>query len=146
MRNLRQEAWLPWAAIALLAVLCGVLAVLQYRWIGEIAGAERTRLREALEEHLNTVGRTLNDELSSSANALMAPAGEIDRRGREAAYSAQYLRWRESHERLFRRIAIAVPDGESFHLLMIDSDTGRIASADWPVEWNAMRDRLTQIE
>src|ERR1041384_8241426 len=106
MKNLRHQPWLPWASIALLAVLCGVLAILQYRWIGEIAGAERTRLRDALQAHLNNLSRALNDEVTIAANALVPSADSVDRLGRENAYSAQYVRWRDSRERLFHRIGM----------------------------------------
>jgi signal transduction histidine kinase len=140
MRNLRHPAWLPWAAIGLLTVLCGGLAVLQYQWIGEIAGAERTRLREALQAHLTTLSRALNDELTTAANALMPAADVIEGQGREAAYSAQYLRARDSHDRLFRRIGIAVPSDADVQLLLLDSSAARFAPADWPAEWTGLRE------
>src|SRR3954469_25782390 len=116
MKNLRDSAWLPWASIGLLAVLCGVLAVLQYRWIGEIAGAERTRLRDAVQAHLNTLSRALNDEVTAAANALVPGAGAVQDQGREAAYSAQYLRSRDHPERLSRRIGLPFPAGEDLDL------------------------------
>ena len=143
MKNLRHSAWLPWASIGLLAILCGVLAVLQYRWIGEIAGAERTRLRDALQAHLNNLSRALNDELTAAANALVPGMNAVDEQGREAAFSTQYLRSRDNHERFFRRIGIAVPNAdEDVQLLLLDFNTARYVPAAWPAEWNGMRDRL----
>ena len=116
---------------------------LQYRWIGEIAGAERTRLRDALQAHLNNLSRALNDELTAAANALVPGMNAVDEQGREAAFSAQYLRSRDNRERFFRRIGIAVPNAdEDVQLLLLDFNTARYVPAAWPAEWNGMRDRL----
>src|ERR1044071_3956120 len=120
MKDFRNQAWLPWAAIGVLAGLCGFLAFLQYRWIGDIADAERTRLRGALQVHLGTLSRALNDEFSSAANALIPAPALIDQQGAEAAYSAQYVRWRETHDRLFQRIGIALPANGDLRLFVLD--------------------------
>jgi len=39
MNKIRAKAWLSWAFISLLALLCGVLTVLQNRWISEFSQA-----------------------------------------------------------------------------------------------------------
>jgi len=44
MDKIKARAWLSWAFISLLALLCGVLAVLQNRWISEFSQAEKQRL------------------------------------------------------------------------------------------------------
>src|SRR5215470_2122524 len=106
----RRVAWLAWASISLLAILCGVLAVLQYRWIGEITDAERTRLHEQLQVRLTALSRTFNEEVSSTLASLAPSPEEIEQAGREAAYGAQFQRWRQSHDPLFRHIALAIPD------------------------------------
>ena len=36
-----ERNWWPWLSVGILAALCTVLALLQYRWTGEIANAER---------------------------------------------------------------------------------------------------------
>src|SRR5689334_3575206 len=106
MPSFRRQAWLSWASIALLGVLCTVLAILQYRWIGAITEAERGRLHDELQSRLSALRATFNDELSKSFFALMANAEMVDRDGREAAYSAQYARWRETHDHMFRRMGL----------------------------------------
>ena len=109
MPDFRRQAWLSWASIALLGVLCAILAVLQYRWIGEIAGAERGRLRDELQSRLYAIRATFNDEISKSCYALMPSGEQAEHEGREAAYAGQYLHWKETHDRTFRRMALAVP-------------------------------------
>ena len=48
----RRRTTLSWLIVAGLFVLCGVLGVLQYRWIGEVAVAARDRLRGSLQASL----------------------------------------------------------------------------------------------
>jgi hypothetical protein len=46
MDKIKAGAWLSWVFISLLALLCGVLAVLQNRWISEFSQAETQRLQQ----------------------------------------------------------------------------------------------------
>src|SRR5258706_13410008 len=109
------QARLSWAAVWLLAILCGVLAVLQYRWVGEISQAERQRLKEDLTSRLTLVRRNFNQEIENSAHALVPSSDEIESQGREAAYAAQFPRWDSSHDRLFTYVALALPAAGAKH-------------------------------
>src|SRR5690349_24880705 len=122
MPALRQRAWLSWASVSLLAVLCAVLAVKQYEWIGEITAAERTRLREELQTRLLALSRNLNETVVADCYGLLPTAEELAQ-GRDAAYAVRYLRWRESHGRIFRRIALAVPENGEVHLRSLNLET-----------------------
>lgn len=144
MENFRQRPWLAWASVTLLVILCAVLAVLQYRWIGEITEAERGRLHDALQSRVAALSRSFNEEISKSAHALFPDAEQLEKAGREAAYSAQYLRWKESHERIFQHVALAVPDGDGLQLLNLNLDSAEFSRVDWPSDWSAMRERLIQ--
>jgi signal transduction histidine kinase len=139
----RRNAWLPWASVGLLAALCGVLAVLQYRWIGEISGAERLNLQAALRDRLENLRSDFNEQISNAERALQPASYQVDQLGKEA-YSAQYLRWKQTHEPLFRRIALAVPQGERLALYQLDLETGAFSAAAWPAEWSGMESRLMQ--
>src|SRR2546426_4691254 len=139
-----RRAWLSWASVGLLAAMCGILAILQYRWTGEIAGAERTRLHEELQVRLNTLSRALNQEITGACQALFPSVDDLERLGREGAYSAQYSRWKETHERMFRHLALAVPEQDGISLLILNLDTAQYTRADWPPEWSGMLDRLLQ--
>ena len=144
MENFQQRPWLAWASVTLLAILCAVLALLQYRWIGEITEAERGRLHDALQSRVAEVSHSFNEEISNSAYALVPSPEQLEKAGREAAYSSQYLRWKESHERVFQHVALAVPDGGGIRLLNLNLDTAQFSSIDWPSDWNAMRETLMQ--
>src|SRR5690242_14135551 len=100
------QARLSWLFVGLLAVFCGALVLLQHRWIGEISRAQGDRLRAELAKSLQRLSREFNNEIGNACAALMPPPLEIEQHGRENAYSVQYARWKESHDRLFSRIAL----------------------------------------
>jgi signal transduction histidine kinase len=143
MGTLARRPWHAWASVGLLAILCGVLAVVQYRWVGELAVAERSRLREELQSRLSVLSRNFNEEITRACIALLPDASSIEERGRERAYGEKYLAWRETHDALFRRIGLAVPQEDGgLGLLLMDLSTGQFASAPWPQEWKPMEERL----
>jgi len=123
------KRWSGWASVTLLTVLCAVVAILQYRWIGEISGAERLRLEDELRDELTSVRVAFSDEISAASLALMPDAREIAEQGREAAYTARFERAKESQKRLFRRIALAVPRKGDVDFEELDFASGKFSSA-----------------
>src|SRR5207245_6496579 len=67
----RRQAMLSWLFVGALFVLCGVLGVLQYRWIGEVSLAARDRLRASLQASLDRVGRDFQTDLLVSCRSLI---------------------------------------------------------------------------
>ena len=141
-RKGRPLAWLAWTAVGLLAGSCCVLAILQYRWITEFSAAERQRLHEQLQDGLNVLSRQFNQEISTASASLMPTASEIAELGVERAYEARYGQSQQSRGKLFRRVALAIPDRGDIDLKMLNPETGRFASADWPADWDAMHRRM----
>ncbi|HEY4359619.1 MAG TPA: HAMP domain-containing sensor histidine kinase [Bryobacteraceae bacterium] len=135
-------AWKSCAGICLLVVLCGVLAVLQYNWIGEVADAERSRLKDDLQSRLYQVRRSFDDQMQAACNRYIPPDADIDRLGRKQAYVDQYRRAIGTPEALIRREALAIPSGDDVDLLILDPKEYRFESAEWPADWSAMHARL----
>ena len=106
--NINQRAWRAWASAGLLAVLCAVLAVLQSGLITEVSMAERDRLQEQLRSGLTHVSADLDDRVAAACAGLTPDPALFDHSGPETVYSDQYRRWKETHEPLFRRIALVV--------------------------------------
>jgi hypothetical protein len=52
------------------SAVCGILAFLQYRWIGEVANAEQQRLQQDLQRNLNFVRRDFNPNCFGIERAL----------------------------------------------------------------------------
>jgi signal transduction histidine kinase len=143
MDKTKARAWLSWAFISLLALLCGVLAVLQNRWISDFSRAEKQRLQQQLQSELSHLSREFNDEVARACSGLLPSASQIEAQGRERAYAAQYLRQKESNDRMFSRIALAIPDGDSLVFSTLAVDTGRFSRADWPAAWSGVGEQLT---
>src|ERR1700736_2338614 len=142
MDKAQQRAWLSWASVGLLAVLCGLLAVLQNNWIREISRAEKERLQNQLQTELNHLSREFNSEITSACSDLLPDASQVEELGREKAYSVRYSQWKESHDRIFSRMALAVPQGDSLDLFNLDLATAQFSRADWPSTWASMRGQL----
>ena len=80
-----RRAWRSWVSVSVLAVLCGSLAILQYRWIGEVSGAERLTLQKDLETRLALLRRNFDDQIVSASHALVPKTTEIEKLGRDKA-------------------------------------------------------------
>ncbi len=66
MAPVTQRAWISSAAIGLVALLCAVLGILQYRWLGEVSRAERSRLHDELQSELRNVSRNFGREIEEA--------------------------------------------------------------------------------
>jgi signal transduction histidine kinase len=128
----QRRAVLSWLFVSTLLVLCGVLGVLQYRWIGEVSLAARARLHGNLQASLDRLSRDFNSEIATACRALL-PANSS-----EAEYAARYEQWKRTarHGQIFRAIAIAGPQ-----LRRLNLETGAFETTGWPAEWNAIRER-----
>lgn len=142
MNQVQPRAWLSWAFIALLALLCGILAFLQNRWITQFSLAETDRLHQQLQTELSHLSRDFNDEVTRASSSLLPPAPEIEALGRERAYAAQYSSQKESHGQMFSRIALIVPENGSLVFSNLDLNTGQFVRSDWPTAWVALQDQM----
>jgi len=139
---MKQRAWRAWASAGLLAVLCAVLAVLQSGLISEVSMAERDRMREQLQSGLTRLSADFDDRVAAACAGLMPDSAQFEQAGSEAAYASQYRRWKETHEPVFRRIALAAPAEGNLNLYVLDLDSAQFSQTSWPPEWSGLRDAL----
>ncbi len=145
MESMKLRALLSWGwSTGLLAVLCCVLAVVQYRWINESSRAQQDRLRGNLQSSLNRLSRDFNSEITIACAALLPTGAEIEAMGRGEAYAARYTQWKDTGARspLFHRMALAIPRDGDIVLEAFDAGVRRFSTADWPEAWLVLRDRL----
>lgn len=128
--------------MALLVSLLAVMAVLQYRWIGEISEAERARLQVNLRTTLANISRDFDSQLIIAMAALAPTAEEVDDLGREQAYQTRYATWKSSGGRagLFHGIALTWMDRDQPELRILSLETSTFRKAEWTGEWSGMRD------
>ena len=109
-------------------MLCGVLGVLQYGWIGEVSVAARDRLRGSLQASLNRISLDFGGEIATAARALLPADTASDSAAVEADVAARYSQWKTTarHRQMFRHIAIAEPRNRVLVLRGLDLDHGRL--------------------
>src|ERR1051325_4824402 len=127
-----RRARLSWLFVGLLAVLCGVLVLIQNRWIGEVSRAEQDRLRSELQNALNRLSRDFNNQITTDAAALLPTSSDVESQGTEAAYATHYARWKESHDPMFARIGLVEPRQDALDLKLLDLNANRFVPAEWP--------------
>ncbi len=146
VEHIKQRALVSWASVAVLAAICLVLAVLQYRWIGEVSVAEKERLHDSVNESLRRLSRDFNTEIQT-IYGLQPTREQVNQLGREEAYASKYMQWRETaaHVPVISQAGVAIPEDGEVKLFLIDSSTGRLRASEWPDSWTPMRERLTAI-
>jgi signal transduction histidine kinase len=134
---------LSWLFVAGLFVLCGVLGVLQYRWIGEVSVAARDRLRGSLQASLNRLSLDFNTEIATAARALLPPGPESG----ESEVAERFAQWKKTgrHSQMFRHIAIAEPRNKTLVLHNLDLDKAIFETAAWPPDWAPLQQRLESM-
>ena len=134
----RRRAVLSWLFVGALLVLCGVLGVLQYRWIGEVSLAARDRLRGSLQASLDRLSADFNSEIAEACRALVPANSTPDPHAAETEFAARFEQWKRTarNGQLFRAFAIAQPQ-----LRRLNLQTGVFETTEWPAQWNAIRER-----
>ena len=144
MEHIGRKALGSWATVGFLAVLCIVLAVLQYRWLGEIGEADKVRLRNSLRESLDLVSREFNRTLTETASALVPERAAFSDQTRDEAYLAAYRAWAEQAPEpdIVKRVGIAVPEKNGVELHLLDKQAMRFEPAPWPAGWERVQEQL----
>jgi signal transduction histidine kinase len=143
----RRRTTLSWLFVAGLFVLCGVLGVLQYRWIGEVSMAARDRLRGSLQASLNRLSLDFSTELAAACRALLPEGPGPDSKADESEVAERYAQWKKTsrHSGLFRHIAIAEPRNQTLVLRNLDLDQAVFETAEWPPDWVPVKTHLESM-
>ena len=140
----RRRTALSWLFVAGLFVLCGVLGVLQYGWIGEVSVAARDRLRGSLQASLNRISFDFGVEIATAVRALLPADAASDSATVEAEVAARYAQWKTTarHRQMFRHIALAEPRNKSLVLRSLDLEKAAFETSAWPPDWAPVKARL----
>jgi len=151
MNRFKRQALYSWAFIGTLTALSVLLAVLQYRWIGEVSRAEQDRLKAGLHTALERLRGEFNGNISQATSALMLSGGEISGNDadRDQAYLEKFKNWRDTgrQERLFasitRIIPVAEPNKEATVILrLLDQHQMSFRPIEWPANWSALHEEI----
>lgn len=124
-----------------LLVLLPALAVLQYRWVGQVSTAERERMQRnlrtaAAQFRENFDGEILRAVLSLQVGPATALEGASDR------YTDRYETWLNTaaHPQVVASVLLVDADGGHLRLRRWNPDSHVFESAEWPAalsEWRA---------
>ena len=145
----RRRALASWFFVGALFALCGVLGVLQYRWIGAVAVADRERLQDSLQASLNRLSQDLNSEIGAACRAVLPVNGRApDAESAETAMIARYEQWRAAarHGPIFQQIAIAESAKGQLILRTLDPAGSAFRTEKWPENWAWLRARVEKME
>ena len=135
------------AAVVSLTVLLAVLAVLQYRWIGEIGKAERERLRAGLEAAAERAAGEVDHEIGRIWAAFQPnPRVRQSLPERRRELTRQLRAWRRSAAApglIVDLLVVVRGNGNEAPVLeRLDETSGRFAPIPWPEDLREMWDRL----
>jgi signal transduction histidine kinase len=116
-----------------LFVLLPALAVLQYRWIGQVSVAAHERMRQNLRNAAQQFRDTLEGEVARALLSLQA--GPLTARdGSSERYSDRYDTWINTtlHAGIVANIYLVDTDGDQLRLRHWNGSTHTFDSASWP--------------
>ena len=130
-------------ALSAMAILLGVLAVLQYRWVGQLSTDERERLGRRLDRQAEEFTDEFNLELTKAYFSLQWGA-ELRRDQPVEADVARYERWYASAQRpelvkAIYRLSEPATDKAPWLVERFERGPGRLVAVDWPAELAEVR-------
>jgi signal transduction histidine kinase len=134
---------LEWSLLGVIAVVCGILSFLQYRWTGELSKAEPALVRAGLTDQLRRLSQAFSNDIRENCTSLAPDFPDIRETGAEEALRRRYQQWASVHDRnVFLRIAMASAENGDLNLYGIDKD-GHVEATGWPEDWENLRTEMT---
>jgi signal transduction histidine kinase len=137
---------LPLAAGVLLALL-SVLATLQYRWLGQVAEAERSRLQAGARARAEQFAADFDREITRAFAALRV---EPDMLGEDGGprYAARYEQWagRTEYPGLVSAVYVAEPAAAGLRLRRLDPAVRAFVDAPWPRDLETLKATMDRPE
>src|SRR5688572_24960327 len=146
---MRRQFRVPMAVIAgALLGLIALLATLQYRWLGQISGAERERMKATLSARAAAYAQDVDRELTRAYLLFQLDSLQADE-GAAAAVAARHDRWLATsrYPRLVKALYLVQPQtapAQATALQQYDPATRFLVPAEWPAAAAPIRARLEQ--
>src|SRR5688572_7686026 len=116
-----------------LLVLLPALAVMQYRWVGQVSDAERERMQRTLRVAAFQFRESFDDEIVRVVNGLRADATTV-REGVWYRYADRFQTWSESaeHPAIVANVYLVDAEGGAMRLRRWNPETMSFDQTDWP--------------
>src|SRR6478609_3946718 len=145
MKPQAKERLLRWVAIPALAAVLAGLAVLQYRWSGQVSDATRAQMLANLHVSLASFRQDFNRELGAAVIEIRTIADSTSPTN-PAELNEQFHRLQQTaaHPNLVSHIYLWA-DPTHQKPLQFDPASGQFERAAWPAEFDPMQQRLLEI-
>src|SRR5512144_485756 len=133
---MRRHFRLPMAVVAsALLGLIALLATLQYRWLGQISGAERDRMKATLNTRAAAFAQDVDRELTRAYLLFQLDAIPQDQ-GPLAGITARYDRWQATARfpRMIKDVYLVTSEGDAGWkpLQRLNPSARVLEPAEWP--------------
>ncbi|HYN10380.1 MAG TPA: HAMP domain-containing sensor histidine kinase [Vicinamibacterales bacterium] len=130
-----------------LAALVVTLAVLQYRWLGQVSAAERERMKTTMMQRAEAFARDFDREVLHLYLALQTESAGLAQQD-WTAFARRYDLWRESAEypQLVKGIYVVEHDPSRSPVLQYRPESRTFEPSEWPAELSPVRRRIEQTE
>jgi len=127
-----------------LLVLLPALAVLQYRWVGQVSAAERDRMERNLRVGAYQFRQAFDGELWRASALQVGPATVRD--GSSERYSDRYDLWLNTavHPRMVANVYLLDTDHAQLRLRRWNADNRTFESIAWPPQVEKWRPQFEQ--
>src|SRR5262245_30477901 len=144
---LQKPLWMLSLVIALLSLL-PLLAVLQYRWLGQVSEGERERMRNNLNASARQFCQDFDSELMAicmSFQPTYNPFGSQVGQGPDD-FATRYRQWRETsaHPKVIKEIYQTQTGEDDGRLARFNVETGAFELCEWPVNLTKVRKTLEE--
>ncbi len=128
-----------------LLVLLPTLAVLQYRWVGQVSEAERERMQAHLRNASLQFRESLDGEIARAFISLQL-GGSAARDGLSDRFTDRYDAWLTSaaHPQIVANIFLVDADGAQLRIRRWDPATHILESADWTPALQPLRSQFDE--
>lgn len=152
MKSWKQKPWMMWLLVAAMLVLLPLLAVLQYRWLGEVSAAERERMQANLKTSAERFCSDFDRELTviytqiqnlTEPNLLQPNQAEANLLS--PGFAARYSQWAAGNPKTKLISGVyRIGDDASGKLALVvfNSDSGMFQLSDWPDKLLPLRQRF----
>ena len=129
---------------AALLVLLPALAVLQYRWVGQVSAAERDRMERNLRVGAYQFRQTFDGELGRATLLRVGPVTVRD--GNNERYADRYDTWLSTatHPRMVANVFLVDADAGQLRLRRWNPDARRFDPVEWPALIDKYRSQFEQ--
>jgi hypothetical protein len=129
-----------------LVVLVGVLATLEYRWLGQVSEADRDRRRASLQQHADEFADDFDRELLRLYLVLQGDSVAVEM-GVWGPFASHLDSWRETarEPRILRAVYLVDGDPPNARVRVFHPDTRTFVEAAWPNALLPIRDHMTGL-